>query len=365
LDKGTLRLAGPDFPLESQEVSAYFRKEQTPPKTEGFAVLEHENTLNPPEATVEVRGQRFLFAVEASKRGADYEKYERMRLEIWDDPGDHMAGQRNMVSENFFTHGGSLYIGIYREDEAGGFPRRAEQLVGFAYGYVGIKDKTIAFRNPSNLVFYSQYAAVKPGFRNLGLGVRLKEFQRDQVHNLMGIKAIICTYDPLVGVNAYRNIHVFGMEVVSYQDAYYRGFTGRLNRPDVPADRLLVHWDLERQKGREPIDLSALLRNGHNLSAVELERIEGRSGPIEMPVIKGVREETKLDPVLIEIPFDYYAMLHETDVADQGVRRIPITWRLLIRHAFHTQMATGYRVKDFLYSAHGKYKRDFYVLQKT
>ncbi len=321
--------------------------------------------VTPPEAVAEVRGQRFLFAVEASIRGADYSRYEQMRLEIWDDPGDHMAGQRNMVSENFFTHGGSLYIAIYREDEAGGFPRRAEQLVGFAYGYVGIKDKTVAFRDPANLVFYSQYAAVSPNFRNLGLGVRLKEFQRDQVRDLLGVRAIICTYDPLVGVNAYRNIHVLGMEVVSYQDAYYKGFIGRLNRPDVPADRLLVHWDLERQSRREPIDLSCLLKNGHSLSATDFERIEGRSGPIELPVIKGVREETRLDPVMIEIPFDYYSMLHETDVADQDVRRIPVAWRMFVRQAFHAQTAAGYRVKDFLYLTQGKHKRDFYVLQKS
>jgi len=365
LDTGTLRLFGLDFSLESREVSTYFRKERKPLQPEGFAMPDPENNLTPPEAVVEVRGRRFLFAVEASRRGADYERYERMRLEIWDDPGDHMAGQRNMVSENFFTHGGCLYIGIYREDEEGGFPRRAEHLVGFAYGYVGIKDKTIAFRNPSNLVFYSQYAAVNPEFRNLGLGVRLKEFQRDQVRDLMGVKAVICTYDPLVGVNAYRNIHVFGMEVVSYQDAYYRGFIGRLNRPDVPADRLLVHWDLERQKVREAIDLPYLLEHGHNLSGIELKRIDGRSGPTEVPVIKGVREETSLDPILIEIPFDYYTMLYETDVADQGVRQIPITWRLLVRRAFHTQLAAGYGVKDFLYSASGKRKRDFYVLRKT
>jgi predicted GNAT superfamily acetyltransferase len=320
--------------------------------------------MTPPEVIVEVQGQRFLFAVEASHREGDYARYERMRMEIWEDPGDHLAGQRNMVSENVFIHGGSLFVGIYAEDEAGGFPRRADQLVGFAYGYVGIKDKTIAYRNPSNLVFYSQYAAVSPGFRNLGLGVRLKQFQRDQVRNLLGIKAIICTYDPLVGVNAYRNIHVFGMEVLSYRDAYYKGYTGRLNRLDVPADRLLVHWDLERQSSRESLDLANLLQHGHNLSATNFERVAGRSGSIELPVVKGVREETRLDSVLIEVPFDYYAMLHETDVADQAVRRIPITWRMLVRRAFHRQLAAGYRVKDFLYLTQGKRRRDFYVLRR-
>jgi hypothetical protein len=75
------------------------------------------------EAVHEVMGRRFLFTVETSDRGEDYLIYERMRMDIWEDPADHLAGARNLVSENFLFDGGSLFIAVYEEARAGGFTR--------------------------------------------------------------------------------------------------------------------------------------------------------------------------------------------------------------------------------------------------
>ena len=73
-----------------------------------------------------------------------------------------------------------------------------------------------------------------------------------------------------------------------------------------------------------------------------------------------------MDPILIEIPYDFYTMLSETDVPDERVRRIPVTWRELTRRAFHDRFAAGYRVVDFRYLAEADGgKRDFYILRKT
>ena len=319
------------------------------------------------EAVHELKGRRFLLTVETSDSGEDYLKYERMRMDIWDDPADHLAGARNLVSENFLFDGGSLFVAVYEEDKAGDFTRSPEYLAAFAYGYVGVKDKAVAFRDPENLVFYSQYAAVRPDLRSGGLGVRLKEFQGEQVKERLGVRVIYCTFDPLAGVNAYRNIHILGMEVLAYKDAYYEGFSGRLNRLDVPSDRFQVSWDLDdpRPGSSGEIDLQGLLRSGAGLVHTESMRVRGKSGELDLRVAEALQLDTEQDHVLIEIPYDYYLMLRETDVSDARIRQIPISWRNFTRRAFHDRFAAGYRVVGFQYLETGGEKRDFYVLSRT
>jgi predicted GNAT superfamily acetyltransferase len=326
-----------------------------------------DNGLPPLEKVQETGGKRFLFVVDTSAQGADYAKYEQMRMDIWDDPGDHLAGGRNLVSENFFYDGGSLFIAVYEEDRPGAFSREAVHLAAFAYGYVGVKDKAVGFRDPDNCWFYSQYAAVRPDLQNCGLGLLLKRIQGEWVKDLLGVGAITCTYDPLAGVNAYRNIHIFGMQVLAYKESCYLGFTGRLNRLDVPSDRFQVIWDLDLPPSgrREALDLEGLLEEGKNLIHTEPVRIRGRSGDQVLEVAVELHTEDSAPIVLIEIPFDFYTMLHETDVADPQSRDIPVIWREKTRLAFKNQFEAGYRVVDFRYLKRGGKKRDFYVLRKS
>jgi predicted GNAT superfamily acetyltransferase len=327
-----------------------------------------KNRLPPLEKVQETGGKRFLFVVETSARGEDYARYERMRRDIWDDPEDHLAGGRNMVSENFFNDGGSLFIAVYEEAASGVFSREAGHMAAFAYGYVGVRDKSVGFRDPANFWFYSQYAAVRPDLQNVGLGILLKRLQGEWVRQLLGVHVITCTYDPLVGINAYRNIHVFGMHVLAYKESCYLGFTGLLNRVDVPCDRFQVAWDLNAVRPDPPpeeVDVAGLLKQEHNLIRTAPVRFRGRSGEQVIDAAVEVRTEVRAPMVLIEIPFDFYAMLQETDVADDEVRNIPVNWRETTRRAFQSQIAAGYRIVDFRYLQQGGRKRDFYVLKRS
>ena len=121
-----------------------------------------------------------------------------------------------MKCENFFHDGSCLFIGVYAADEFGNFKRDKEHLVGFSYGYVGVNNKEIAFKALDNIQFYSQYTGVRKDFQHAGLGILIKEFQRETLMEIFGIYTITCTFDPLTGVNAYRNIHHFGMDIVKY-----------------------------------------------------------------------------------------------------------------------------------------------------
>lgn len=316
-----------------------------------------------PARPLVLRGRRFLLKVEDSISADDYPKYERLRNAVWGFPEDMLAGPRNMACENYLHDGSSLFLAAYAEDAAGGLAEDAGHLVGFSYGFVGLKDKAAGYRSPENLWFYSQYTAVLPDYRGCGLGIPLKEFQRDVVLETLGIFTIVCTYDPLTAVNAYRNVHRFGMDVAEYRPATYGEFGGFLNRTDVPTDRFFMSWDLRRPVRHAALSLDGLLASGAGLIDAEDETVRGRSGPVDLEKIRSTRPDGGRDVVLVRIPRDFYVLLRETDVDDPDVRRIPVEWRARTRTAFQDLSARGYRVVDFGLAGSPR-PSPFYILRR-
>lgn len=314
------------------------------------------------ERTIAVRDTRFLLRVETSHDPKDYGMYEDLRDEIWDFPDDHMAGTRNMMCENVFHEGGSLFIGAFVETPDGGFEVDGRRLAGFCYGFVGVRDKAVGFRDPANLRFYSQYAGVRTAYQSYGLGVLLKEYQREMILDILGVSTVICTYDPLTGVNAHRNVHHFGMDVLEYRVATYGEYGGLLNRLDVPTDRFLMSWDLERKAGRPDYDFEAALAAPQPIIA-GLREVKGKNSKPKLEVVEKADADLPGDPLLVRIPLDFYRMLQETDVADPDVRRIPVDWRLATRDVFRTLFARGYRVIDFR-KAQGQNSGNYYALSR-
>lgn len=320
--------------------------------------------MRPLEKTVTLGDRRFLLRVETSHTSQDYAKYEDLREEIWGFPDDHMSSTRNMMCENVFHEGGSLFIGAFAEaGENGYFETDGGHLVGFCYGFVGVADKAIGFREVSNLRFYAQYAGVRKAFQSYGLGIILKEYQREMVLDLLGVSTIICTYDPLTGVNANRNIHHFGMDVLEYRVATYGEYGGLLNRPDVPTDRFLMSWDLVRTGPRPGYDLRAALAARPAIRAA-VRRVAGASGHVDLEVVEATEPEAPGDVLLVRIPLDLYRMLQETEVADPEVKRIPVDWRLATREVFLRLFARGFRVVDFLKATEEK-PANHYVLRRA
>jgi predicted GNAT superfamily acetyltransferase len=152
------------------------------------------------------------------------------------------------------------------------------------------------------------------------------------------------------------------MEVVKYLGDCYADFTGKLNRLDVPADRFFVSWDLNEEPRRPQYDIEDLLDSGFSVIQTEVQKANGRTGPIELEVATAVDLSLDNKLLLVEIPFDFYTMLQETDVSDSPVREIPVVWRYKTREAFQNLLGGGYKIVDFRYIHQGERKRDFYVL---
>jgi len=316
------------------------------------------------EKVHEIKGKKYVFRVETSDNHQDYIKYEVLRNKVWDQPNDNLAGSENMMCENFFHEGSSLSIGVFVETEKGGFKQDREHLVGFSYGYVGVKDKEIAYRKSENLQFYSKYTCVRTDHEHLGLGVMIKEFQKEILIEIFGVYTITCTYDPLTGVNAYRNIHHFGMDVLDYREAFYGDFGGLLNRLDIPCDRFFMTWDLKKEIKRPEYDLDSLIESGSIVLQAEWKEIQGRSGSVKLEIVKEINIDLDREFLLIEIPVDFYTMLRETDVEENKIRSIPFDWRMKTRQAFQTLFEKNYRVIDFRKIEKEGQVRDFYILKK-
>src|SRR3954470_11698603 len=117
-------------------------------------------------------------------------------------------------------------------------------LLGFVYGLTGVEN--------GRIVHWSDMLAVRPEARNLGLGRRLKEFQRREVQRLGGV-VIYWTYDPLVARNAHLNFNVFGVRIHEYVEDMYGETESPLHR-GIGTDRFIVAWPVADAEMKQRLD---------------------------------------------------------------------------------------------------------------
>lgn len=204
---------------------------------------------------------------------------------------------------------------------AGAFDREG-RLLGFVFGMTGVEK--------GRLVHWSDMLAVRAEARDLGVGRKLKEFQRDAVRAL-GVEVIYWSFDPLVARNAHLNLNRLGTQVVEYvQDMY--GDTASDLHDGLGTDRFVVAWWIagEQPPRREPGD---------------------PSGWKTLPVLNpapGERQHPDMDEATpsetselrIQIPLDIHRVKVDSPMAAAG-------WRRVTRQAFLHSFERGYRVSGF------------------
>ena len=122
-----------------------------------------------------------------------------------------------------------------RNASAASWPARSmptAMLLGFVFGLTGVER--------GKIVHWSDMLAVRPEARNLGLGRKLKEHQRQLVREL-GASVIYWTYDPLIARNAHLNFNRLGVRLAEYVEDMY-GITDSVLHGGIPTDRLVVAW---------------------------------------------------------------------------------------------------------------------------
>jgi predicted GNAT superfamily acetyltransferase len=107
------------------------------------------------------------------------------------------------------------------------------EVLGFVYGLTGVRAGEIAH--------WSHMLAVRDDARGLGLGKRLKIYQRERLLEL-GCEVMYWTFDPLVARNANLNLARLGALPCEYVVDMYGTETGSDLHSGLGTDRFVVEW---------------------------------------------------------------------------------------------------------------------------
>jgi predicted GNAT superfamily acetyltransferase len=210
---------------------------------------------------------------------------------------------------------------------AGAFDAKGEML-GFVFGFTGYQG--------GRLVHWSQILAVKQQARDLGLGRKLKLYQRDTLLK-MGVKEVFWTYDPLVAKNAHLNFNCFGVEVTEYVPHMYGpGEDSELFR-GLGTDRFIVLWQIAGDRAAKAI--AGQYAFDAELFSASLLAV-GRSVEADEHSAPRISEFSRQPKVRVEIPPDIHAA---RAVSVQAAAH----WREMTREAFQLHLSNGYEVAGF------------------
>ncbi|NNM33688.1 MAG: GNAT family N-acetyltransferase [Gemmatimonadetes bacterium] len=194
---------------------------------------------------------------------------------------------------------------------AGAFDSEGD-LAGLVYGITGLRD--------GRLAHWSHMLAVRPEFRNRGVGQALKHYQKARLLE-EGVSVMYWTFDPLVSRNAHLNLNRLGAEVDEYVADMYGESDSELHR--LGTDRFIVRWTLDTP------------------------HVE--TGPPELAA--GVPELLATDPPSSTLPdAESVAVGVPDDVEELEAESFEgaLAWRISTRAAFAHYLGRGYRVTGFV-----------------
>jgi predicted GNAT superfamily acetyltransferase len=121
------------------------------------------------------------------------------------------------------------------------------RMIGFTFAVVGCRPQGAGLQT----FLHSHMTAVLPEYQNLGIGRRLKLFQREEALG-RGIRLVEWTFDPLELRNAYFNVMRLGAVMRRYLPNLY-GITTSPLHSGIPTDRLVAEWHLDSERVRRVV----------------------------------------------------------------------------------------------------------------
>ena len=242
---------------------------------------------------------------------------ESLQKEVWECDDRDIVPLTIMVATREL---GAILVGAFD----------GQTLIGFAYSFVG--------REEGRIVHHSHMLAVRPTYRNVNLGYKLKLAQRDRAL-AQGITRMTWTFDPLQSLNAHFNFAKLGVIADAYKINFYGETTSSfLHQIGNGTDRLWVTWKLDSSRVHERLRTSDQSRT----SNLELDRNAClvQVGPNNMPQRCQSFEVAGQKDVSIEIPAEINALRRER-------AELATAWREATRWAFSKALASGYQIEDF------------------
>jgi predicted GNAT superfamily acetyltransferase len=115
---------------------------------------------------------------------------------------------------------------------------------------------------------HSHMLAVRPEFRDDGVGRSLKLFQCKEASE-RGIGLIEWTFDPLEIKNSYLNLEKLGAIARRYNVNQY-GISSSPLQGRLPSDRLVAEWWLKSKRVQEVMDTGTLLARPETASSIHV-----------------------------------------------------------------------------------------------
>lgn len=266
----------------------------------------------------------------------DYRELMNVQLRIWGMPGYieavtyHMliAGHRN----------GGIVIGVFEKDTG--------KAVGIVFGVPGYRD--------GEIYVYSHLFGFVPELRGLGLGTKLKKYQRLLALE-KGYVLFRWTYDPLQSGNAYFNIVKHGVVVKKFMPNYYGYMEDEINR-GMPSDRFEAEWWIKSRRVEMILDKKVCSPGIKELLELGAEYVTETRIEDGIPILEKVSLDKKSDLLLIEIPYSL----------EQVRKKNPsllVEWKIKLREVFnHYLNKMGYKVIWLVVEKKNEVKRTYYVL---
>ena len=194
------------------------------------------------------------------------------------------------------------------------------RILGFVYGLTGVR--------AGKIFHWSHMLAVDPEARDLGLGTKLKLYQRELLLP-MGVERVEWTYDPLEARNAHLNLNHLGAAPAEYVRDMYEGEFGSELARGIGTDRFIVAWQIASDR--------VARRVAEGPPKPEEIRRRFADAPACGP---GDEEPADAPRVRVEVPADVQS-LKSADL-DRA-----LAYRASTRRAFEHYLAGGWRIEDF------------------
>lgn len=222
---------------------------------------------------------------------------------------------------------------------------RGREVVGFLFAFLA--------RRRGKLIHWSHMMGVQEGFRDRGLGLRMKLLHR-RLAIEQGLRSICWTFDPLESRNAFLNIERLGAAIEEYVPDCYGDFSSSLEK-GLPSDRFVANWRIGSRvvehtvQGERPatsLDPKMLRINETKMNASGFRenvsfrwRLSGRRVAVEIPA--------------------------ETDAMRSASLDLARRWRIETRRIFQVYLAAGYRLTGFSWDRAGFLARCFYIMTRS
>lgn len=259
---------------------------------------------------------------------------EQLQQQVWKMPERDVVPYHQLLAA---TGAGGVILGAFTPDGT---------LIGFCYGFVGLRD--------GRPLLYSHMAGVTEAWRSAGVGFLLKRAQREAAL-ARSLDRIIWTFDPLQSANAHFNLRKLGAEARRYYVNYYGEMPDELNR-GIESDRLEVDWVLRAPRvamlmGGDTAEPPSRTATGDAPGGAAAPLALDASGDPPRPQPRAWPQGASL--VRVAVPDDFAAVRRDEALARE--------WREATRAVLLEYFQRGYAATDFLRSS----PVGFYVLRAT